>query len=93
MRPSSHALIFALLFLSLFSQLPAGVERYGPPTPYAWAQTGEMPVATIDRARSGSRSGLMTRAYVRTIVINRTSYPLALEIVIEDRKGSPREER
>jgi hypothetical protein len=89
MRPSRHALILALLFVSLFSQLPAGLKQYVVPTPNVWAQSGEVPVARIDRGLSGSRSGLMTRVHARTVLIDRNHYPLAAEVLIEDRKGAP----
>ena len=92
MRPSSQILIVSLLFISLFLQLNVGLEQYVV-EPNVLAQTGPMPVTTIDRGRSGSRSGLMTRAHARTVLIDRNNYPLAPEILIEDRKGSPREER
>ena len=88
MRPSSRALIFAFLFVSLFPQLPVGLQQYVP-TPNVWADSGILPLARIDRGRSGSRSGLMTRAHARTVLIDRDQYPLAPEILIEDRKGSP----
>ena len=89
MRPSRQALILSLLFVSLFSYFPVGLSMYAAPTASVWAQSAETAVARIDRGRSGSQSGLMTRAHARTVLIDRNRYPLAPEILIEDRKGSP----
>lgn len=53
----------------------------------AWAQVPQTSPTKIDRSLPGSRLGQMTKAQRGTVVIDRTTYALAPQVLIEERSG------
>lgn len=87
--------VAATVFLSAFLSVTIGpfntsfFQGSSHDMPAVWAQGLPPTLATVDRSRSGSHTGVLTRARGRTVQIDKNIYPLATAILIEDRKGMP----